>query len=214
MYDFTDNNPRLPQTAGGVTTRASTNALDDTTQPAITSGFGAVIEKEQRLLRATEDSLDQPAGQYSVGLDRILRHQLGRLWANIALIEQRYEALPSPDRFVNWHARSSPPAAERSERQNQSRCLADLASQHTRLLTDIEALIIRSPDGQRGELILNEVSQNHEEMAWMLTALVKDDESAQRTEHDRNGGRTEEAIRAQQNWDNEGGCVRTEAPAN
>ena len=59
-------------------------------------------------------------------------------------------------------------------------------SQHTSLLTDIEALIECAPDGQRGELILNEVGRNHEEMAWILTSLLRGDDHVALFVNDRN----------------------------
>ena len=42
-------------------------------------------------------------------------------------------------------------------------------------------------------------------MAWMLTALLKDDESTRNMASDRRGERAGESIRAQENWDDEGG---------
>jgi hypothetical protein len=95
---------------------------------------------------------------------------------------------------------------------DEAQLLPELVAQHTRLLTDIDALIGCAPDGQRGELILTEVSRNHEEMAWMLTALLKDDESAGRIASEPGSERTAESIRAQENWDNEGGPVRINPP--
>lgn len=212
MHDPTHTDSRSPPRSGGVTTRASTEAHDDTAQPAVTSGFGTVIEKEQMLLRTTEGCFGQYAGEHAAGLNRILRNQHARLGANIALLEQRYEALPNPERFVNWHSRGSAAAPPRSQPQAQIERLPELVTQHARLRADIEALILRSPDGQRGELILNEVSRSHEEMAWMLNALVMDDASAKIIEDERGGGREGDAIRAQEAWANEGGSAHTEPP--
>ncbi|MCR6655738.1 MAG: hypothetical protein NVV63_07960 [Opitutus sp.] len=171
-----------------------------------------MIEKERDLQSATESSFGQAGGRHSADLDRILHHQHSRLGANIALLEQRYEALPKPERFVHWHDRARPPTEPRRTQLLETELLPELVAQHTRLLADIDALIACAPDGQRGELILTEVSRSHEEMAWMLTALLKDDESTSRIAMGLTGERSGESIRAQENLDNEGGPVRLDHP--
>ena len=213
MNHPTKTDSRSPPQSGGVVTRAPTGAQNDTAQPSLTSGFGAVIEKEHDLQSATEDSFGQQSGPHAADLDRILHHQHSRLGANIALLEQRYESLPKPERFANWHDRERPPAKPRRTQPDEIQLLPDLVAQHARLLSDIEALIGCAPDGQRGELILAEVSRSHEEMAWMLTALLKDDESTRLIARERSSERIGESIRAQENWDNEGGPVRIEPPS-
>lgn len=199
---------RSPPHSGGIITRAQTDRQNDTAQPPLTSGFGAVIEKEHDLKSATEGSLGHVNGEHATELDRILRHQHSRLGANIALLEQRYEALPSPERFVNWNERRHPPsAARRTEDRDETELLPDLIARHTGLLADIEALIRCVPDGQRGELILTEVSRNHEEMAWMLMALLNED-ATRASFVDEGGRRAAKSTRqAEENWDNEGGPV-------
>lgn len=211
MKNFPDSDTRSPPRSG-VVTRAPIGARNDTAQPALTSGFGAVIEKEHDLQSAIERSFGQTGGEHSADLDRILHHQHSRLGANIALLEQRYEALPKPERFANWHDRGWPPAKGR-DASDEAALLPELVAQHTGLLSDIEALIGCAPDGQRGELILTEVGRSHEEMAWMLTALLHDDESAQRMADDRRSEGPGGTDLAQDNWDNEGGPVSIAAPS-
>lgn len=213
MNNYSETDSRSPPQSGGVITRAPTGAGNDTAQPSVTSGFGAVIEKERDLQSATESSFGRAGGRHSVDLDRILHHQHSRLGANIALLEERYEALPKPERFVNWHDRERPPAQPWRTQPEEVELLPNLVAQHTRLLADIDALIDCAPDGQRGELILTEVSRSHEEMAWMLTALVKEDDSTKRIAHDRNTDGLGGLGFAQENWDNEGGPVRPEPPS-
>ncbi|HVS52375.1 MAG TPA: hypothetical protein VHD62_08470 [Opitutaceae bacterium] len=167
--------------------RAQTDLQNTTAQPALTSGFGAVIDKEHDLQTATEGLVGHVNGEHGTAIDRILRHQHSRLGANIALLEQRYEALPNPERFVHWNDRRHPPAAPRRlELRDTTEALPELIARHVGLLADIEALIGCVPDGQRGELILNEVSRRHEEMAWMLNALLKEDVTAAHAAEDRN----------------------------
>lgn len=205
----TNNDSRSPPQSGGAVARAQTDLQNTTAQPALTSGFGAVIEKEHALQDTTEGSLGHANGQHTTELDRILRDQHSRLGANIALLEQRYEALPKPERFVSWNDRRHPPVtARRKVSEDAIDLLPDLIARHTALLADIEALIHSMPDGQRGELILTEVSRNHEEMAWMLTALMRDDESVKGIAHDTGGDAAHETRGAQENWDNEGGPAR------
>lgn len=204
---------RSPPHTGGVTTRASTDAHDDTAQPSLMSGFREVIAKERALQSATQESLGQTGGPHSADLDRILLHQCSRLGANIALLEQRYEALSRPEQFVPGPNPAQPPGDARRMEPNKPGFLPALVVQHVRLLAEIDGLIASAPDGQRGELILTEVSRSHEEMAWMLTALLKDDESSARIMSERGAERADEAIRAQESWDNEGGPVRLNPPS-
>jgi hypothetical protein len=114
---------------------------------------------------------------------------------------------------VNWNDRSRPPVEPRHTHRGETELLPDLIARHTQLLADIETLIGCAPDGQRGELILTEVSRNHEEMAWMLTALLKEDETVARFAADGGNQVTDSTRRAQENWDNEGGPVRIDPPA-
>lgn len=213
MNHFIKTNSSSPPHPGGVVTRAPTDAQHDTAQPSVTSGFGAIIEKELTLQSATENSFGQRMGADSANLDRILHHQHSRLGANIALLEQRYEALPKPERFINWQGRGHPLAPLRHMPPEEVEQLPQLIAQHTRLLEDIDVLIGIAPDGQRGELILTEVSRSHEEMAWMLIALLKDDASTRNRAPLQNGERLNESTWAKENWDNEGGPVCQNQPA-
>ncbi len=200
------NSPSPPAPRGVTTTRAERGLGNNTAQPPLTSGFGAVIEKERDLQAATRRAFGQVNRHHAHDVDRILRHQQSRLGANISLLEQRYEALPKPERFASWNERLHPTNTLLGlEDRENSQVLPELVARHAGLQADIETLIELAPDGQRGELILGEVSRNHEEMAWMLTALLKEDAtSAGVTDHDGDG--TPNSLnQAEENWDNEGG---------
>jgi hypothetical protein len=213
MHNPTETDSRSPPQSGGVVTRAPMGSGNDTAQPSLTSGFGAVIEKEHDLQATTEGSLGQVSGLRSTEIDRILRQHHSRLGANIALLEQRYEALPNPERFVSWQDRPHAPVATRRKLSGgETEFLPDLIARHTSLLADIGALIACAPDGQRGELILSEVSRNHEQMAWRLTALLKEREPVPRLNNEVGPARGATA-QAQENWDNEGGPVSINSPA-
>ena len=159
-----------------IVTRA-TASRDNTAQPALTSGFGAVLEQEEDIQSWTQKCLDTGHAPHSAAVDRILRHQDIRLGANIALLAQRYQMLPHPARFQTLqerHPRLSP--SPEPTVADAGSVLPGLIAQHLDLLQKIEALIRQRPDGQRGELILAEIARNHEEMAWKLTALLNEDD--------------------------------------
>jgi hypothetical protein len=207
MQNTPDTDSRSPPSSGGVITRAQSGPGNDTAQPSLTSGFGAVIEKEQDLQSATRASVGHAVGHRTTEIDRILHHQHSRLGANIALLEQRYGDLPKPERFATWCDRTRANTKPRRVQLDEARLLPDLIARHTSLLADIEALIGRAPDGQRGELILNEVSRNHEDMAWMLTALLTEDATVARRPEDETKPASSTTSQAEDNWDNEGGPV-------
>jgi len=178
MQNITRSDSRSPPPVGGRVTRAQNDSLNNTAQPPLTSGFGAVIEKEHDLQTTIEASFGPVENQPPAAIDRILRYQDRLLRANIALLEERYEALPSPERFVHWNRHRPPGTPRREPRRNEAELLPDLIARHTHLLADIDALIGAVPDGRRGDLILTEVSRNHEEMAWMLISVLNENSTA------------------------------------
>lgn len=156
-------------------TAVSSNLLPP---PPLTSGFGTVMEHEEDIQSSTEEYLGADKGPNSAAIDRILQYQAARLGANIALLEQRYETLPHPGRFQILQAKHNRlSAAHPIAGTGVIGTLRHLIVQHLNLLRKIETLIGQRPDGQRAELILAEMVRNHEEMAWMLTALIKEDDS-------------------------------------
>lgn len=207
MQYITDSDSRSPPPSGGIVTRAQSDAQNTTARPPLTSGFGAVIEKEHDLQTAIEGSVGQVSGAHAVEIDRILRHHHAQLSANIALLAQRYEALPSPERFVSWTSRRHSLEAPRPPgHYDEIELLPELISRHNSLLASIEALIGCGHDGQRGELILSEISRNHEEMAWMLTALLKEDATAMRTPGEGGESASPTLDPAESRWVTEGGA--------
>lgn len=57
------------------------------------------MEQEHDLLSATEESQGAVDPPLADSMDRMLSDQHARLGANIALLEQRFEMLPTPERF-------------------------------------------------------------------------------------------------------------------
>jgi hypothetical protein len=170
------DSPPLP---GGKITRAADHS-DDTAQPPLTSGFGAVMAQERAIQSSTAAQLAGERGSNTAALEEVLRGHQAKLGANIALLEQRYETLPSPTRFTLL--RTPPPRLFRTQSRpvpaNEASPLTGLIAQHVTLLRAVDALITLRPDGQRGELILGEIARNHEEMGSTLTAVAKENVAA------------------------------------
>ena len=202
--------------AAGTTTRA-TAGIDDTAQPPLTSGFGAVMEQERDIRSATAGYLAIDHGPQSASIDRLLRRQEAQLGANIALLEERYEMLPHPNRFRTLHTpKIRPPTARRTVPGKRDDFLPSLVARHVELLRDIVALQTHRPDGQRGELILAEIARNHEEMAQMLTTWIKEDDSARDLLRVPTTAVVAPAAAAPSvtvaRWENEGGSALPDAP--
>lgn len=177
MHAALQPSANFPFPSTSTTTRADA-ARDETAQPPLTSGFGAVMEQERDIQSSTQQYLGADRGSRSAPVDHILGLQGARLGANIALLEERYEMLPSPIRFHSLRETRTRVAARRevSTVADVRTMLSSLVAQHLNLLRKIDALITQRPDGQRGELILSEVARNHEEMASTLTALINSDD--------------------------------------
>jgi hypothetical protein len=185
MHSFTRTDSRSPPSSDRTITRATIGPARATAQPSLTSGFGSVMEQEHDLQSSTEGYLGAENGPHSNAIDRILRNQQLRLGDNIGLLEDRYEMLPHPARFHVLRGRPSPLTKSRraTVAPESAGVLPNLVAQHLNVLGKLTTLIAHSSHGDHGELILNEVARNHEEMAWRLTALLKEDESAREREH-------------------------------
>lgn len=157
-------------------TRAPAPAHDRTAQPALTSGFGAVMKQEHDLQSLIDQYLIAVNGRHSHAIDTILREQQKQVLASIALLDQRYDTLcraARPDLQPGPLGQATAPTA--TPPAISIRLLPNLVAQHLGLLRSIDTLIAERADGQRGELILKEVARAHEEMASTLSALLKED---------------------------------------
>lgn len=170
-----------------------------------TRGFGPLIEQEHALETSVSDNLLFVDGPRSAEIRRLLESQQGRIAGGIMLLEQRVESLPNPERFralvqLRAHASEGMPVARETG-------LAHLAHQHLDLQDSLLALIEQRSDSGRPERILRAVARNHEEMAWMLNALLSEDD----TVRDRElrpvvAAANPDAV--EQSWENEGGADR------
>ena len=145
----------------------------DTAAGCRARGFDAVLEQERALQALTDAFSDDAHGQDAQAIARVLRNHHLRLGDNIAILRQRYDtSIPEPRtvRKPTTSLRNSTPAGAA-----ESLCrLPELVAQHLHTIESIEMLLAQRPDGQRGELVLNEVVSSHRAMAWMLTALVNE----------------------------------------
>jgi hypothetical protein len=170
-----------------------------------TRGFGPLIEQEYALETSVRDNLLFVDGPRSAEIRLILERQQGRIAGGIMLIEQRVESLPYPGRFralvqLRAHAFEGMPVARETG-------LAHLAHQHLDLQDSLLALAEQQSATGRPERILRAVARNHEEMAWMLNALLSEDD----TVRDREllpivATASPDAV--EQSWENEGGAAR------
>jgi len=141
-----------------------------------TSGVGTLIEEEHELLQSIRDQVDHGNGINSVGLQRILSNHVQETQEIIALLERYSKALPIPERFdvlkfgPPRHVHAALPAASGSS------LLANLINEHRRLLGHLERLRKSDHDDSMKPGVLSFAAQRHEDMAWMLTALEKEDE--------------------------------------
>ncbi len=168
-----------------------------------TRGFGPLLEQEHALQVSNADNLLFVAGPHATDIRRILEDQQGRIAGGIGLVEQRVETLPYPERFHSLaHHRASSVDGMPAPRETG---LADLAHQHLNLQSGLLSLIEHRPEGGQPELLLVAAARNHEEMAWMLTALLNEDD----TVRDRVNLPIVAALpptTAEARWENEGGA--------
>ncbi len=162
----------VPLASGSAAGIARPFPPDDAASASSARDFAALIEQERDLQSATGKSLTAAGGGDGAAIQRLLRHQHFRLGANIAVLEQQSEALPSGERFRAWTKRTRPPSPPGVARPVAPAFLPDLIAQHTRVMADIAGLVRSAPEERRGDFILAEVSRSHEQMVRMLTALL------------------------------------------
>lgn len=206
MHLHTHGAPRSSPPIAPAVGQGGLESSSENPSPLLVSGFGSVMEKELDLQYSTNEYVKSLVLSAQDELGRILREQQTRLYTNITLLEHRHEMLPHPERFASLPSKitempewENPPIAS-----EHSAMLLDLSDQHRQIQTDIESLISQGHDGQRGELMLLQVARSHEEMAWVLRSLLKEDvternEAVQPIDVIPTVGTTEAG------WENEGG---------
>jgi hypothetical protein len=172
---------------------------------SLISGFGSVMDQEHALQTSIDNSLDQNNGPHATAISRILLQQQRWIGANIGLVARRFETLPHPARFHGFSEWPSPLGKNRRSEPigTTQDVLPHLIAQHQRVLRSIDVLLAHLAGDQLGEQILQEIAHNHREMSWMLTALLRENETAQKGEwipgSNRRMGETPAS------WENEGG---------
>lgn len=174
--------------------------MHSTTTP-ITHGLGTVLAKEYGLLDFVCGLLAAEKGSHAEGFARILEHHAGQLAAIIILLERRGRLLPHPDRFeVIGHGTTLPAQAVDAAPDGVAQSLGNLLKRNRELRQSIEILAGQSGHPGENEAGLREAMQRHEEMEWMLTALINEDAAAGRSPGAAGGTAKAEAV-----WENEGG---------
>lgn len=184
--------------------------MRSTRYPRPAGGFGAVMEQEHELQSSIGGYRGELHGHLSATIARVLSKQQVALGAIIALLEHRYEMLPPAAQFLALHGRHSPlpPTRRRVPAPEPNSLLRNLIAQHLDLLEDLDSLMARGGSDLQNEIILIEVTRNHEDMAGMLSALLKEDKSLR----NRNSipviaaPRTDDA-----RWENEGPTISATA---
>ena len=189
-----------------------TPQIDSYSSTPFTSGYGVVMEQEHELQSSTRKALEAIDGPRAAYVGRILRHQCTLLSENISRLEQLYESLPHADRFQALH-RVLPPLSKTLHAAARPECpklLPPLVTQHLNVTTNVDKLRAHPHDSQ-GDAYLVQVARNHDEMAWVLTSLIMEDETVRRrTVVPDNTSPTLET--AEREWENEGGALRVKHP--
>jgi hypothetical protein len=179
--------------------------------PAVTSGYGAIMEQEQVLLSSTRGFREVSRGPHSTSIDRMLNDQLPEIRRTIELLEQRYLALPIPTRFEALHDGLAPLLQHhrRAAATDGSRVLLKLVEQHRRVIENIDTLILKGAARHYSEVILADVAYQHEEMMGKLIELIKKHVGV----HDETSPPVIGGIKAtpgttEAGWENEGGAPR------
>lgn len=129
-------------------------------------GFGFLIERE-RSLRLFITVLESSAATHTLATSRILRSQLRRVMDNIALLEHRYDYSLVAENFISW----PPISADQGGQQIVPlSVLRQLIGHHLAIVTLVQAQALEDRSVKE---ILTQIVRSHQEMAWILVALLK-----------------------------------------
>ena len=184
-------------------------AAQEAPAPLLTSGFGSLIEEEHALETYLGECIHTIGGQHGDSVDRIFVNHLQQIREILALLYKRSEMLPNPARFrtLKLGARIFTRSPHQIIPPVQP-VLHRLVSLHLHLQRGIEVLLKKDHDAKCDETMLSQVAQKHDEMGWMLTALLKEDGRGQDPEFSAILGSNPPTLfeeRAEKKWENEGG---------
>ena len=171
--------------------------------PPFTSGVGTLIEEERELLRLIQDQMENGNETHSFGLQRILCNHVQEIQEIIALLEQYSERLPIPQRFEVLKAGPARHLYTALPTDSAASLLSKLTAEHRRLFGNLEQLRKSDHESLIEPGVLSKAAQRHEDMAWMLTALQKEDERP--SDAGRAPDDVSELKLAEENWNNDGG---------
>lgn len=142
----------------------------------LTSGFGTIVAEERSLRTLVELCRERASGRHAENLVRILSHHLVQIDAVLALLVSRRALLPKPARFRGTEEPNGTLYRHTAGLDGPA-ALPELRNRHLKLIARLEALIASMGIAPQREPLLREAHQRHEEMAWMLAALIAEDSS-------------------------------------
>jgi hypothetical protein len=182
---------------------------------APTSGFAALVDREQNLRRLMQLCVDRAAGSQAENTVRILSRHRTQIDAIIALLIRRWAHFPQPARCgaaaaVDPRGTHHHPAAG----WEGGSAIASLHARHLELLGNLGSWIKDMEPVAGREGLLREAWQRHEEMAWMLDALlIEEDHVARRHSFYLTiPMQLETRSPAMERWENEGGRTSGVSP--
>ncbi|MDX2185984.1 MAG: hypothetical protein SFV32_03545 [Opitutaceae bacterium] len=146
---------------------------------SLKSGYGTVVEREKKLIADNRYEFDSSQTQELSRITRILAHHDALLLTTLNLILSRMETLPCPARFESWQSHR-----EVDERQTphpdrtEQRVIADLIGKHTAMIRDLQALVAKPAGAEQVERLLSEAIAHHDDMAWMLNSILREQETS------------------------------------
>jgi hypothetical protein len=141
-------------------------------------GLGAVLQQEHALLASLQRNPPLTSGAHAADLARIVTGQRTRVTETVLLLEARCRMFPQPTRFAGTPF--DLPAGEDAHEPapDGDDALAQLVDRHTTLARELGALDELRSGWDPATPLLREAARNHEEMAWMLLALIHENATA------------------------------------
>lgn len=152
---------------------------DTRTGSGFIRGYGALMEQQYLLQSVTNESGRSLTGSRSKHVRRMLEKHYIKIGDSISLLARFCDDLPQPGRFRTWLGERSGTAGRWQALRAHSihSGLAQLLALHTKVMAEVGMLTDELSLGDEGRQILSEVARNHEDMASMLTDVVKKDVS-------------------------------------
>lgn len=159
----------------GLTKTALLTPVSSSLSEPLTSGFGSVIEEEHELQTLLRECTRTATGIHGDNIARIFINHLQEIDEILALLYERSDRLPHPLRFTVLKSGLPLPTHARPLSSFAQPLFGRLVAFHLHLQGGIEKLLIKEPELGGEKQLLKQIAQRHEDMAWMLNALIKED---------------------------------------